>query len=363
MMLDNPSLLLARSFAPDAANALAGHRRILLVNPLSDQYALQLASDFEHQQFTAFGYNSAVHQLLLAGKKPDQGNFNSLCAAQLTAADHSGKFDCVVIYFPKSKPEFSFVINNLFNHVEPGAPVYLVGDNKGGIKSCDKLLQPFCDQAVKIDAAKHCSLYRTVLTRASDPFVLEQWYRHYPVKINQIELDVYSLPGVFSFGALDDGTRLLLENIPPGTAAHDNTDILDFGCGAGLIGAFVAKSAKNDDIRVCGLDVHALAVASTQKTYRHNQINGTTLLSDGLSQLSGKFNQVYSNPPFHSGVKTNYAITELFLNTIGGYIYPGGSLTIVANNFLKYQSLLHTHFRHSDTIAANKRFNVYHARV
>jgi 16S rRNA (guanine1207-N2)-methyltransferase len=348
-MLDNPSLLLARSFG---ANALADHQHILLVNQSEDQYVQQLAKTFTDKQFTVFSYNFAAHQSL----KNSPDNLKSVCAIELTADDvPQDKFDCVVIYFPKSKPEFEYLISNLFNHLKLDAPIYLVGDNKGGVKTCAKLLKPYCNTALKVDAAKHCALYQAVLSEVSAPFVFADWYKSYPVKIKDVELEVYSLPGVFSHGAIDMGTRLLLENINHKPKAK----VLDFGCGAGLIGAFLAK--LNDDITVTGLDVHALAIESTLKTYRENNINGTAIISNGLSQVQAPFNHVYSNPPFHSGVKTNYAITELFLNTINDYIYPWGSLTIVANRFLKYQPLLEKQFGRYTTQASNRRFNVYHA--
>ena len=209
-MLENPSLLLARSFNAGEINALTDHQHILIVNQSVDGYCLQLASDFADKQFTAFSYNVAAHQSL----KGAPTNLKSLCAAQLSADDiGQQKFDCVVIYFPKSKPEFELLLNNLFNHVAIDAPIYLVGDNKGGVKTCDKLLQPFCHKANKIDAAKHCALYQTTLKQVSAPFVLADWYKSYPVNINNVELDVFTLPGVFSFGAIDMGTRLLLESV------------------------------------------------------------------------------------------------------------------------------------------------------
>ncbi len=365
MMLDNPSLLLTRSFSPGEVNDLTDHQHILVVNPTADQYCQQLAKDFPDKQFMAFGYNFASHQSLNS-QPSNPANLTSICAAQLTAeAINHVQFDCVVIYFPKSKPEFAYSINNLFNHVKIDTPVYLVGDNKGGIKSCEKLLQPFCGKANKIDAAKHCALYQTHLVQASKPFVMADWFKSYPLSIKNVDLTIYSLPGVFSFGAMDAGTRLLLDNIEPTTNKTNETpqSILDFGCGAGIIGAFVAKLNEklNDKVTVTGLDVNALAIESTLKTYKENDINGSAIISNGLSEVKATYHQVYSNPPFHSGVKTNYAITELFLNTITNYIYVKGSLTLVANSFLKYQPLLDVQFKSYTIAASDRRFNVYHA--
>jgi 16S rRNA (guanine1207-N2)-methyltransferase len=351
-MFENPSLLLDRSLNKTSGGALADCQQILLVNYCADDYCLELANTFKDKQFTAFNYNFAAHQSLT--NKPDNGpdNLQSFCSHSFSSET---EFDCVVIYFPKSKPEFEYLLNNVFNHVKIGAPIYVVGDNKGGVKTCEKLLKPFCTPVKKVDAAKHCALYLTTLNEQSKPFVASDWYKSYQVEINQVELTIYSLPGVFSHGALDMGTRILLENLE----GKPEGKILDFGCGAGLIGAYLAK--VNENVTITGLDVSALAIESTFKTYQANNIEGTAIISNGLSEVKSTFNQVYSNPPFHSGVKTNYAITELFLNSVKEFIQPRGRLSIVANNFLNYQPLLEKQFGGYNTVAKNRRFNVYHA--
>ncbi|MCJ8269364.1 MAG: hypothetical protein MJK04_08175, partial [Psychrosphaera sp.] len=110
-MLDNPSLLLARSFDLNGGDALASHQNILVANFSEDKYCLTLANSFDDKQFTAFTYNFAAFQSLK--NAPD--NLNVVCNHQFETKSGSGskaKFDCVVIYFPKSKPEFEFLIHN-----------------------------------------------------------------------------------------------------------------------------------------------------------------------------------------------------------------------------------------------------------
>lgn len=352
MTYANPSILLDRNFNPDNSDMLDSHQHIAIINFEDDHYSLALAKQYPDKQFTAINYNFAFYQSLLQQSNNNQQNLSLICAAQIKPANN---FDCVIIYFPKSKPEFEFLLNNLFNHVEIESPIYVVGDNKSGVKTCDKHLSQFCTKANKIDSAKHCSLYLAYLKQASKPFELSSWYKSYFVNINNTRFEVYSLPGVFSHGALDDGTELLLNHLSNNT----NGEILDFGCGAGLIGVYIAK--QNPQIKVTGLDVNVLAIASSEKTYQANSIDGQTILSDGLKQVSTTFDQIYSNPPFHTGVKTNYAITEQFIINANKVLKSKGSLTLVANSFLKYQPLLQQAFGHFETLAQNRRFNVYHA--
>ena len=345
-MLDNPSLLLERSVD---AGILDDYSNILIANHTADGYCRQLAKRFADKQFTAFSYLVSHQQTLLGG--PD--NLTAICDHELKAVQ---PFDCAIIYFPKSKMEFTYLINNLFNHLRSGSPVIVIGDNKGGVKGCDKLLKPFCSHIRKADTARHCALYQGGLTKPSLPFSVEDWLMQYDVTMAGHQISVYSLPGVFSHGSLDIGTQLLLENIE----RKPEGKLLDFGCGAGLIGTLLG--VINPDIEVTGLDVNALAIASTKETFAANQIKGSTVLSNGLANLEGLFNEVYSNPPFHTGVKTNYKITEDFITGIKANLVNRGHLTIVANNFLQYQPLLEKQFGQFATIAKNRRFNVYHAQ-
>jgi 16S rRNA (guanine1207-N2)-methyltransferase len=66
-----------------------------------------------------------------------------------------------------------------------------------------------------------------------------------------------SLPGVFSHGRLDRGTELLLEHLDKLPSGH----LLDFGCGAGVLGAAVKRRYPHNPAT---LDVDAFAAASSR---------------------------------------------------------------------------------------------------
>jgi 16S rRNA (guanine1207-N2)-methyltransferase len=58
---------------------------------------------------------------------------------------------------------------------------------------------------------------------------------------------------------IDLGTKLLLTNLPN----HMTGNVLDFGCGAGVISCFIGK--KFNTTRLSLLDVNALAITSAEK--------------------------------------------------------------------------------------------------
>ena len=374
-MFENPSILLDREFGDESL--LNQYQNVLVVNFVADGLLPHLAKAHPKTQFVGFSYNFANVKNTTAAFVGDSlpNNLELTCTSELKT---SAEFDAVVIYFPKSKDEFNFTLHNVLALTKLDAPIWVVGDNKGGVKTCDKMLQQFCPKARKINSAKHCALYQTSLQTKPTAFDINKWFKHFELTINGKTIKVSSLPGVFSHGSLDIGTDILLNNLPIQPAGK----ILDFGCGVGIIGSFLA--AINPSIEVTGLDVSALAITSSEQTFANNGVNGKCILSDGLSELlftkssgqsmdssgqsiassgQSKFNQVIINPPFHTGIKTDYAVTEGFIAQIKQFIEPRGSLTIVANSFLKYQPLLEQQFGSFNTVFKDKRFSVYHAQV
>ncbi|WP_018693033.1 methyltransferase [Algicola sagamiensis] len=263
--------------------------------------------------------------------------------------------DAILIYYPKSKQEFEYIFHMAAPVLQENADVYVVGDNKGGVKSAQKQLAGYCASIGKVDAARHCILYHGQLTEAVPEFRVEAWFKQYDVSIGERALQVYSLPGVFSHGELDIATRLLLE---------EQTDkprgrVLDFGCGAGVITAWLAS--RNENATVEAIDVSALALASTEKTLNANEVDAKVYPSNGWSQVKGVFNGIYTNPPFHKGVKTDYNVTESFIRGCKAHLKSKGQLHLVANSFLKYPPIIEDTIGTCHIVAKNKGFQLYRA--
>ncbi|WP_448551059.1 methyltransferase [Thalassotalea montiporae] len=272
-------------------------------------------------------------------------------------------YDLAVIAFPKSKAELAYSLAMLAPHLAEDARVLFVGENKGGIKSAAKLSQGYISHCHKLDSARHCSLFAGQFIRGDYSFNLADWFHYYPLSVAGIELNIAALPGVFSQKQLDKGTQVLLENLPTEQLPKKSYQgkLLDFGCGAGVISAFLAKQYPETEITA--LDISALAVASTQETLKVNNLTGEVFASDGLIEVNGSFSHIVTNPPFHQGLKTHYAATETFLRECPKRLVRGGNLTVVANSFLKYQPILAEGFKQLQTIVNQRGFAVYFASM
>ena len=235
--------------------------------------------------------------------------------------------------------------------------ILIVGENKSGIKSLEKLTGQQLENCSKVDSARHCLLFAANMLDPKVCFILEDWLKTYSFSVNDTVIDVVALPGVFSQNGLDVGTQVLLENLPKKVYG----ELLDFGCGAGVIASYYGKVFPNVNLHL--LDVSALALYSAQETLKLNKLTGQIFPSNSLSDVKGKYDYVISNPPFHQGLKTNYQATETFLSKIKPYLKPKGQVTVVANSFLRYQAIMEEEIGLTKILAKQKGFSVYHCSI
>ena len=164
-----------------------------------------------------------------------------------------------------------------------------------------------------------------------------------------------SLPGVFSHGRLDRGSALLLKHLDGLPSGH----VLDFGCGAGVLGATVKR--RYPQSRLTLLDVDAFAVAASRLTLAANGLEGEVISGDGIDAAPADLSVILSNPPFHTGVHTNYQASENLLKKSGVHLRKGGEMRLVANSFLRYQPLIEGALGNCQVRAEADGFRIYRA--
>ena len=326
--------------------ALFVGKRLLVCGALEDDYPRQLAT--LTQTLTVFTTDYCYYRSQLAA------------LGEAILFDHqlggTPRFDALLLLMPKAKAEAQYLLAMMTPLLEAGADLFLAGENRGGINGADKLLAPYGDKPIKRDSARRCSLYHGELCKPVAPFDLDSWFGRYQCKAGDTELTVLALPGVFSAAELDLGTQMLLATVPAMKGS-----LLDFGCGAGVIGSVLAK--RNPGLKVTMVDINALALESSRRTLAINSLQGEVHASDVYSDITGSFDQIVSNPPFHAGLKTFYAATETFLARAPEFLRPHGSLTIVANAFLRYQPILEAHFKRTEVSNSDAKFKVYLSKV
>jgi 16S rRNA G1207 methylase RsmC len=120
-----------------------------------------------------------------------------------------------------------------------------------------------------------------------------------PLFIRGVTLQFISYTSLFSGTEVDEGTRLLLESI----VLPEEGNVLDVGCGYGVIGITVAK--LNPRLRVYMTDINPLCVKVARINAKLNNVESrvVVLQGDRYEPVKGlKFNAVYSNPPLSAGM-------------------------------------------------------------
>jgi 16S rRNA (guanine1207-N2)-methyltransferase len=137
--------------------------------------------------------------------------------------------------------------------------------------------------------------------------------RRVPLVLPDLTLTLQTDRGVFSSGAVDRGTRLLLLEAPtpPPSGA-----LLDLGCGYGAITVTIARRSPNAS--VWGVDVNArarhLATANAADAGTGNVI----VCAPGDVPPTTRFAAIYSNPPVRIGKAALHELLTEWLARLSG---------------------------------------------
>jgi len=313
---------------------------VLVVNPVDELPALLINEGVQIDSW-----------YLHAGRfRKAHAKENAVLVPWLTAPQSA---DLVIVILPKEKALTALLMSNLASQIKPGTPLLLVGHKDTGIKSQLKCKHPGWAPFQKLASGNHCQLLYTQLEQQQSWSADDQKIS-YLIDTPGGQLPITAYPGVFSPDRLDPGTRMLLTNLPDSIRGK----VLDFGCGTGVISLWLLMHYEN--LQLTASDVNPLAIAAAKQTLSgFDQASFT--LSDGLSDVTGRFDWIITNPPFHTGKNTDYSITRNFVEALPQHLQTDGKVILVANSFLPYQQWLNDHFRNVNVIQRDNRFTLYQA--
>jgi 16S rRNA (guanine1207-N2)-methyltransferase len=259
----------------------------------------------------------------------------------------------ILLFLPKAKPRFQQLLQTLLKDMPAMAVLWVVGENSGGIKSAVKPLAERFADVTKVANAKRCGLIRCRdplpmgastenAETPAEPLVFQQW-------------QLATAPGLFNKGEVDQGTQLLLAHLPKLRGR-----VLDMGCGGGVLSlAALAAGAES----VLAVDSSAVALAASQQSFALNGVAGaevqaSDVFSDIPRTVGGTFDFILSNPPFHSGIATDYQPAQQLIEGARRYLKPGGRMILVANRHLAYEQWLDASFKRWEVLEQRNGFKV-----
>lgn len=142
------------------------------------------------------------------------------------------------------------------------------------------------------------------------------------------QIKLFTTWGLFSPKEIDEGSLLLLKNLE----IKPTDDVLDLGCGYGVLGLIAAKLASHGKTDL--VDKDFVAVQYARKNAKINEIKNTEIyLSNGFSDVpkDKKFDIIISNLPAKTGKELHYILLADSLE----HLKTGGKLYVVTISGLK----------------------------
>jgi 16S rRNA (guanine1207-N2)-methyltransferase len=276
-------------------------------------------------------------------------------------SEYDQKLDVVIIQIPKGRLLARRWLVQAFNALTLDGSFYIVGSNHAGIQSAIKDAQDLMGPGRILAYKKGNRLAHILkkLGKRSSPDwmnaagIAPHTWVEFSITLSDRSFAIHSLPGIFSFDHLDEGTEMLLGavQIPQGAV------VLDAGCGYGIIGLYAALQGAG---KVHWIDNNLLAVAACRETLSMNDINDSGVIAGDLLNplFPNQYDLILSNPPFHSGQAVDYQVAEILIENSFRALKPNGRLTIVANRFIRYDRLIREIYGNISIVAESGKFHV-----
>ena len=268
------------------------------------------------------------------------------------------QFDCVILKLPRSNAMLEHQLYQLRDVVDDETFILAGGMTKEVRSATLHLFEQIIGPVETTRAYK-----KSRLIRAERDLSLVEGESPYP-DFYELEVDrlyrISNHAGVFSRDHLDQGSRLLIEYMPQ---ADHYRDIVDLGCGNGVLGIIAAS--LNPRASVLFSDESHMAIASATDNFA-NAFAATRQaifqVDDCLSRVAeGSQDLVLNNPPFHQQQSMTDAIAWHMFRDARRVLRPGGEFWVVANRHLGYHAKLKKIFGNSETVGSNAKFVVLKA--
>ena len=338
-------------------------RTVIVAGQIEDASLYTLFTNAQHAYFICD--NLVTYKQMLASlghsfdgtfpQHTDHNNLTLIFGSTAYALTVISECDTLLLLLSKNKMLSEKLLHALNARLKEKSLIYTCGPNDGGAKSADTLLKPW-GFTKKIDLARKCTMFEAILENES---VMVPQAPNIKISIANHDLSLDQDPAVFSYQKLDKGTLLLLQCLEKiDVTAYEN--VLDLGCGCGIIGIILKKMGAR---KVTLSDVSASALDLSSRNLLENGIHDATLKACDMLQGLEKFDLIAVNPPFHQGFTQTTAPSVNMLMKAPAHLNAKGALIMVSNVHLGYEKTLVTRFDKVEVLARGNGFIVHFATL
>lgn len=268
-------------------------------------------------------------------------------APSAVLADADTGFDAVVVAIPRARALAQRRLFQAAQALRPGGLLLVDGAKTDGIDSLFKACRARLDGADSLTKAHGRLFWGRPL-----PGAFADWAE---TDADWPKVDGFVTgPGLFSAEHVDPGSAMLAAALPGDLSGR----VADLGAGWGFLSARILQSPKVTALDLVEADHAALAAARTNITDDRAKFHWADAT---VWQPEQALDAVVTNPPFHAGRRPDYALGQAFIASAARALRPHGTLWLVANRHLPYETTLGGLFRDVQELSGSAAFKVLHA--
>ena len=170
-----------------------------------------------------------------------------------------------------------------------------------------------------------------------------------------------TLPGLFSWNKIDQGSKLLGQHLPALTGK-----VADLGCGYGYLSVeALSRSAEIAELALFDSDYRAIETSRLNLAPLTSRTPRITFHWEDIQSepsVAG-FDFIVMNPPFHEYGTLRVELGRRFFATAAQMLRPGGTLFAVVNRHLPYDETLWGLFPTVEEVVVANGYRVIRAKV
>ncbi|NSY38025.1 methyltransferase [Leisingera sp. ANG59] len=280
--------------------------------------------------------------LIIQPLRPDHDHFEGQGYTCAPALEAGAEYAAAVVFLPRAKALARMLVAQAA--AVTAGQVLIDGAKTEGIDSVLKDLRKRCAPSAPVSKAHGKVFWIEGGTDLSD------WLPDGPQQVEGF----ITAPGVFSADGIDPASRMLAAALPQKLGRC----VADLGAGWGYLSAQVLQREGVEELHLVEADHAALACARLNAADPRSHFHW----ADARTwKAPGVVNTVVMNPPFHSGRAAEPALGQAFIASAASMLAASGSLWMVANRHLPYETALAEKFAQVREEGGDNRFKILHA--
>ncbi|WP_424977911.1 class I SAM-dependent methyltransferase [Leisingera sp. S232] len=280
--------------------------------------------------------------LVIQPFRPDHDHFATQGFACAPSLEAGADYAAAVVFLPRAKALARMLVAQAA--AAASGQVLIDGAKTEGIDSLLKDLRKRCAPSEPVSKA-HGKVFWI-----DGGTALPDWLPDGPQQVEGF----ITAPGVFSADGIDPASRMLAAALP----VKLGRCVADLGAGWGYLSTQVLQHEGVEEVHLAEADHAALACARLNAADPRAQFHW----ADARTwKAPGVVNTVVMNPPFHTGRAAEPSLGQAFIASAASMLAANGSLWMVANRHLPYETVLADRFSQVREEGGDNRFKILHA--